>query len=247
MSLQAIRCRPRAPPCFAVCRPAMRGPWRVTASGATQWSATSRQRDCARSVCSIVSPSFTPDTRARSTSMSAARSLSSDAVQPAFSKAGLPQQCVGRKSGENTMLRLFTVASVALAVATSAQAMSPAPLTQPDGMITQVRLGCGPGRTRVEGVCVARTTIRHTRLACSAEATAEAIERKYGTIGLLGLLGRTDGATPGRGHQSLGAAPSHNHPRAAGAAPYPGPDREALWGGPGEPLAAHVSRSRGLS
>jgi hypothetical protein len=61
------------------------------------------------------------------------------------------------------MLRLFTVAGFALAVATSAQAMSPAPLTQPDGMITQVRLGCGPGRTRVNGVCVARTTIRHTR------------------------------------------------------------------------------------
>ena len=35
--------------------------------------------------------------------------------------------------------------------------------TQPDGMITQVRFGCGPGRTRVVGVCVARTTIRHTR------------------------------------------------------------------------------------
>jgi hypothetical protein len=30
-------------------------------------------------------------------------------------------------------------------------------------MITQVRLGCGPFRTRVNGVCVARTTIRHTR------------------------------------------------------------------------------------
>jgi hypothetical protein len=92
------------------------------------------------------------------------RSLSSDAVQPAFSKAGLPSTVRGRKSGENTMLRLFTVAGFALAVATSAQAMSPAPL-QPDGMITQVRLGCGPGRTRVEGVCVARTTIRHARRA----------------------------------------------------------------------------------
>jgi hypothetical protein len=63
------------------------------------------------------------------------------------------------------MLRLFTVAGFALAVATSAHAMSPAPLTQPDGMITQVRLGCGPGRTRVEGVCVARTTIRPARRA----------------------------------------------------------------------------------
>ena len=61
------------------------------------------------------------------------------------------------------MIRLIATAAFALAVATSAQAMSPAPLHQPDGMITQVRLACGPGRTRVHGVCVARTTIRHTR------------------------------------------------------------------------------------
>jgi hypothetical protein len=60
------------------------------------------------------------------------------------------------------MLRLIAVAGF-LAFATSAQALTPAPLHQPDGMITQVRLGCGPGRTRVEGVCVARTTIRHAR------------------------------------------------------------------------------------
>ena len=63
------------------------------------------------------------------------------------------------------MLRLIAAAGFALAVATSAQAITPAPITQPDGMITQVRFGCGPGRTRVAGVCVARTTIRHTRRA----------------------------------------------------------------------------------
>ena len=60
------------------------------------------------------------------------------------------------------MIRLIVVA-FALAVATSAQAMSPAPLHQPDGMITQVRQACGAGRVRVNGVCVARTTIRQTR------------------------------------------------------------------------------------
>jgi hypothetical protein len=47
------------------------------------------------------------------------------------------------------MLRLFAVAGFALVATTSAQAITPAPLPQPDGMITQVRLGCGPGRTRV--------------------------------------------------------------------------------------------------
>ena len=61
------------------------------------------------------------------------------------------------------MIRLIAVAGFALTVATSAQAMTPAPIPQPDGMITQVAFGCGPGRTQVGGVCVARTTIRQTR------------------------------------------------------------------------------------
>ena len=63
------------------------------------------------------------------------------------------------------MIRLIAVAAFALAVATSAQAMSPAPLHQPDGMTTQVAVGCGVGRTRVNGVCVARTTKRQVRRA----------------------------------------------------------------------------------
>ena len=57
----------------------------------------------------------------------------------------------------------FVAVIFALAVATSAQAMSPAPLHQPDGMITQVREACGAGRVRINGVCVARTTKRHVR------------------------------------------------------------------------------------
>ena len=63
------------------------------------------------------------------------------------------------------MIRLIAVAGFALSVATSAQAMTPAPLAQPHDMLTQVAVGCGPGRTRINGVCVARTTIRHTRRA----------------------------------------------------------------------------------
>ena len=63
------------------------------------------------------------------------------------------------------MIRLVAVAfAFALALATSAQAMPVAPLHQ-DGMVTQVRAACGAGRTRVNGVCVARTTVRHTRRA----------------------------------------------------------------------------------
>ena len=60
------------------------------------------------------------------------------------------------------MIRLITVAFV-LTVATSATAMPVAPLHQTDGMVTQVREACGAGRVRVNGVCVARTTIRQTR------------------------------------------------------------------------------------
>jgi hypothetical protein len=39
------------------------------------------------------------------------------------------------------MIRLIAVAAFALAIATSAQAMSPAPLHQPDGMVKQARVG----------------------------------------------------------------------------------------------------------
>jgi hypothetical protein len=63
------------------------------------------------------------------------------------------------------MIRLIAIAGFGLSVAISAQAMTPAPIPQPDGMITQIAAGCGAGRTRVNGVCVARTTIRHTRRA----------------------------------------------------------------------------------
>jgi len=69
------------------------------------------------------------------------------------------------------MIRLIAVAGLALAVTTSTQAMTPAPISQPDGMITQVALACGVGRTRINGVCVARTTVRHTRRAVRRCAT----------------------------------------------------------------------------
>lgn len=63
------------------------------------------------------------------------------------------------------MIRLIAGATFALFAATSVQAMTPAPIPQPDGMITQVAFACGPGMTRVNGVCVARTAIRQTRRA----------------------------------------------------------------------------------
>jgi len=60
--------------------------------------------------------------------------------------------------------RLIAAIGFAFVLATSAQAITPAPIYQPDdSMISQVAFACGPGRTRVGGVCVARTTIRQTR------------------------------------------------------------------------------------
>ena len=42
------------------------------------------------------------------------------------------------------MIRLIAAAGFIAAIATSAQAITPAPLPQSDGVITQVRFGCGP-------------------------------------------------------------------------------------------------------
>jgi hypothetical protein len=70
------------------------------------------------------------------------------------------------------MLRTIAIAGFALSVAVSAQAMTPAPIVpQPDSMITEVAAACGAGRTRINGVCVARTTVRHARRAVRRCAT----------------------------------------------------------------------------
>ena len=61
------------------------------------------------------------------------------------------------------MIRLIAVAAFALAVASSAQAAPIAPIQQADSMVTLVRAACGVGRTRINGVCVARTTKRQVR------------------------------------------------------------------------------------
>jgi hypothetical protein len=60
------------------------------------------------------------------------------------------------------MIRLIALVFT-LAVATSAQAMSVAPLPQPDNMITQVRQACGAGMHMVNGRCVTTSARRHVR------------------------------------------------------------------------------------
>jgi hypothetical protein len=80
------------------------------------------------------------------------------------------------------MTRIFIIGALALVIGTSAQAMSPAPLLQTDAMTTQVALGCGIGRTRVNGVCMARVTKRHLRRQarrCAVWGAAGACARWY--------------------------------------------------------------------
>ena len=64
------------------------------------------------------------------------------------------------------MTRLIAIAAFALAVATSAQAMSLVPFHQSDGMITQVRKDCGAGYHMVNGTCV-RTAARRNAARCA--------------------------------------------------------------------------------
>jgi hypothetical protein len=57
------------------------------------------------------------------------------------------------------MIRLVAFAAFALSVATSAEAMSPAPLHEPDAMITQIRKArqarqCeDPNQVRINNIC----------------------------------------------------------------------------------------------
>ena len=61
------------------------------------------------------------------------------------------------------MIRLIAIAAFALAVATSAQAITLAPLHQSDNMITQVRQACGAGMHMINGRCVTTSARRHVR------------------------------------------------------------------------------------
>jgi len=69
------------------------------------------------------------------------------------------------------MIRTSLIAgAVGVALASLAQAMPIAPLTQPDTMITPVREACGAGMRRVNGVCV-RTPARRAARRCAVGVT----------------------------------------------------------------------------
>ena len=75
------------------------------------------------------------------------------------------------------MIRLIAV-GFALTVATSALAMSPVSLHQPDGMTTQVRERCGAGMHMVNGVC--RTTVARRQARRCLMFDAGHVCRKWG-------------------------------------------------------------------
>ena len=64
------------------------------------------------------------------------------------------------------MIRIVTLV-LAIAFASSAQAISLAPVQQPDNIVTTVREACGAGMHRVNGVCV-RTPARRQAARCAA-------------------------------------------------------------------------------
>ena len=69
------------------------------------------------------------------------------------------------------MIRLIAVCWLRLINCNAGPSPDPAPFPAPDGMITQIAAACGAGRTRINGVCVARTTARQTRRAVRRCAT----------------------------------------------------------------------------
>ena len=66
-------------------------------------------------------------------------------------------------SWEEKMFRLIAIISFAFVTTIAAQATPVAPVQEPDSIITQAAAACGPGMTRVSGVCVSRHHKRQAR------------------------------------------------------------------------------------
>ena len=68
------------------------------------------------------------------------------------------------------MFKLIAILIFALVTSMPAQATPVAPVHEPDSIITQAAAACGPGMTRVNGVCVSRHHKRQARNACGGMA-----------------------------------------------------------------------------
>ena len=79
------------------------------------------------------------------------------------------------------MIKLIGIAAFALTVATSAQAMSPAPLPQLDGMVTQVAAACGVAKREL--------TVSAWPEPPSAKRAVKHAGARYGAPGTLAFSG----------------------------------------------------------
>ena len=68
------------------------------------------------------------------------------------------------------MIKLIA-AAFALTLATSAQALPPVPLRQPDEIVIKVREACGPGMRRTAGGACIRTPTRRAASRCARGVT----------------------------------------------------------------------------
>jgi hypothetical protein len=81
------------------------------------------------------------------------------------------QDLLSRCQREDPKMMKFIAVAFALAVASSAQAMPPAPLQQSEEIVIKVREACGPGMRRTaNGVCI-RTHARRAASRCARGVT----------------------------------------------------------------------------
>ena len=90
------------------------------------------------------------------------------------------------------MVRTIAIALFGLLLACAAQAMPVAPVHQPDGMITQARMGCG-AQVMVNGVCQSRAGMRRSAEPCAGvhdipEAVAFGSTNRSSSSGSLAML-----------------------------------------------------------
>ena len=117
------------------------------------------------------------------------------------------------------MIRLMAFAAFALALATSAQAMSPVPLHQSDSMITKVRHECGAGYHMVNGSCHRTAAAPERRQVCSWNAHSrwplrqiiEALGDNWASASAGALLRSVASLAPGATRAQSPAKPSKDY------------------------------------
>jgi hypothetical protein len=82
----------------------------------------------------------------------------------------VPQKQMALSFNRRETMIKWTIAALALVLASSALAMPRAPLQTPNDVIIKVREACGAGMHRVNGVCI-RTPARRAASRCARGVT----------------------------------------------------------------------------